>query len=191
MQSQSALFTSPTSTGTREALPPVSFQTPLSAQAIRYEPEDEDAMSSESSSEHEHLAPRQRAPKFAPGPVEANCIFYQLCTEVPWTYSRNSMKPCWIRHLKALKRANLCIEIPMKGYKTLIKWTTDMCKKRVAFRAKEKRTSGLATIAPPAVIDTVADYWTSYKVATGEWFEAFCNCKSHTFFGNPFHISYE
>ena len=35
-----------------------------------------------SDSKHGHLAPRSRAPKFKPGPVEAAAILFQLCTDI-------------------------------------------------------------------------------------------------------------
>ena len=42
------------------------------------------------------------------------------------------------------------------SYKTLVKWANSQCKARIAFRAKEKRTSGLATVQAPAPIDSLA-----------------------------------
>ena len=55
---------------------------------------------------------------------------------------------------------------PSGNYKTLVKWCHEICKKRVTFRTKERKQSGTATILPPTVLDTVADMWSSYKVAT-------------------------
>jgi hypothetical protein len=129
--------------------------------------------SSSSDSVHEHLAPRRRAPKFLPQPVETTAILYQLCTECPYTHSRNGQKAIWIHHLKELKKKGLCVDIPLSGrggsggsFKTLVKWCNEICKKRVAFRAKERKQSGLATIEPPTVLDTIAGMWNDYKIAT-------------------------
>jgi hypothetical protein len=108
-----------------------------------------------------------------PQPVETTAILYQLCTECPYTHSRNGQKAVWIRHLKELKKKGLCVDIPLSGrggsagsFKTLVKWCNEICKKRVAFRAKERKQSGLATIEPPTVLDTIAGMWNDYKVAT-------------------------
>jgi hypothetical protein len=60
---------------------------------------------SESESEHEIGAqPRTRAPKFAPGISEQEAIYFQLTTDLPYTYSRLDQKAVWLRHLAALKR---------------------------------------------------------------------------------------
>jgi hypothetical protein len=121
-----------------------------------------------SDSKHGQLAPRSRAPKFKPGPVETAAIVFQLCTDIPYTYSRNEQKRVWIKHLNELKQKGLCIEIPTSrssGFRTLVKWCNGICKKRVAFCLKERKQSGLAKIEPPTAIDTVVDTWNQYKVA--------------------------
>ena len=133
-------------------------------QPIHYEPSSGASSESGEDSDQQFVNPRARAPKFAPGPAESNAILYQLCTDIPYSHSRNGQKSVWNRHLTALKDAGHCLVIPLRSYKTLVKWTNDVSKARSVFRAKEKRTSGLATIAPAAVIDTVADYWKANKV---------------------------
>ncbi len=69
----------------------------------------------------------------------------------------------WRRHFDCLKQMGLLRGVSC--YKTLLKWTNSVCKERVAFRAKEKRTSGLASVAEPAVIETLAGYWHAHKVS--------------------------
>jgi hypothetical protein len=48
-----------------------------------------------------------------------------------------------------------CVGIARNYYRTLVKWANNVCKKRIAFRLKEKK-SGVAEISPPTVLDTVA-----------------------------------
>lgn len=94
---------------------------------------------------------------------------------MPYTYSRLSQKPCWKNHLKALKekvRTSVtsnsyrlvtfafaqghCLGIRKDGYRTLVRWCNAICKKRIAFRLKEKSDSGRAAVEPPTATDTVA-----------------------------------
>jgi hypothetical protein len=55
-----------------------------------------------------------------------------------------------------LKARGHCLGIPRNAYRTLVKWTNGICKKRIAFRLKEKSQSGRAEIQPPTAVDTVA-----------------------------------
>ena len=71
-----------------------------------------------------------------------------------------------------MRTSGLCLGIAPNSYKTLVKWVNVQCKKWFAFRAKEKRTSGTATIMAPQVIDTVTHYWHANKVATDLMCEA-------------------
>ena len=134
-----------------------SLQTP---RASRQTSNDDGDLSSDSSSSssscHDHAIPRRRAPKFLPGPAESDAILHRLCQDVPYTHSRNGQKPCWQRHLQGLKSIGLCQSLSVRAYKTLAKWANDKCKKRIAFRAREKRQSGLATIEPPQIIDCLS-----------------------------------
>jgi hypothetical protein len=135
--------------------------------------DDSNGSSSSSESEHEFGAqPRARAPKFNPGPAESNAIYFQLCTDIPYTHSRTGQKPTWVRHLLSLKRQGLCLGIAPNSYKTLVKWVNVQCKKWFSFRAKEKRTSGTAAIMAPQVIDTVTHYWHANKISTDLMCEA-------------------
>lgn len=90
-------------------------------------------------------------------------ISYLIGTDVPYTHSRNGQKFVWRRHFDSLKQMGLLRGV--SGFKTLLKWANAACKERVAFRAKEKRTSGLASVAEPAVIDTLSGYWHAHKVS--------------------------
>jgi hypothetical protein len=71
--------------------------------------DDSNGSSSSSESEHDFGAqPRTRAPKFNPGPAESNAIYFQICSDIPYTHSRTGQKPSWVRHLLSLKRQGKC-----------------------------------------------------------------------------------
>jgi hypothetical protein len=114
-------FTSPIAATGRPAstISSGSTHTPVTpAQPVALDFEDDSSSAShQSNSDHgQGLNPRTRAPKFAPGPAEQNAILYQLCSDVPYTHSRNGQKPCWIRHLTALKQHGLCTAIPPRYF---------------------------------------------------------------------------
>ena len=65
-----------------------------------------------------------------------------------------------------MRTSGLCLGIASNGYKTLVQWVNAQCKTWIAFRSKEKRTSGTSAILPPQVLDTVAHYWHAYKISS-------------------------